>query len=750
LAYQYRYDQLNRLVQMDAYQPQGTSFGMTTDYQERISYDPNGNILTYNRNKHNGQAMDQLTYNYHPTKRNQLQQVRDAIGHQADSNDIDDQTHAQNYKYDAIGNLIRDEQENMDIFWTPTGKISKINQGNKKITLIFAYDPMGNRISKTVMDMTGKRNPATTYYTRDAQGNTMAVYDNTYYKSDFVACELDRTFFDRMIDRIAFHQNRSIMSEDADYMPRQIDEMIQENGQNDSCRIKYIQQLSLQPIPCRLSEQTLNMLQQFYYQDHAAYSSMDENQQKAYLIEKYNENHETMPDEVLCLIGGLKNILVKEEGMFIEWLQAQQNEGYEEKVEQFFAEFQQIPVNYGTITDTAYTDSLFWSEQHLYGSSRLGIAKPELEVTNYKNSNFSLLTSNFRNYELTNHLGNVLSTIKDEKQQIDADGDGKIDYYEPIVITANDYYPFGMVMENRSFSIAGRGYRFGFQKQEKDDEIAGAGNHIDFKFRGYDPRTGRFWSVDPLYASYPWNSTYAFSENRVIDGVELEGAERLSVHTPGWAFSSKTVLRNETATEAQQNSSTIGVAMRHPIAANRVGSVERGGTNISSVSGRIARHVAEGGNMSIAGDIGTERGAFRHALWQATIANEFDNGIAQRIGNAHEGIPMGAQGNAHVDFSVPAPDNMAAADDVVDFLNNQIGRDIGSSLGKNASSIDIAKQVLNVQKNEGLWTATQTDKGISISRTKITDKQYNTAMERLNSLDNNGMNEADRKEIEKK
>ena len=315
-------------------------------------------------------------------------------------------------------------------------------------------------------------------------------------------------------------------------------------------------------------------------------------------------------------------------------------------------------------------------------------------------------------------------------------------------IIQSNLHSFGMLMKERTFSSGD--YRFGFQKQEKDDEIAGAGNHIDFKFRGYDPRTGSFWSVDPLYASYPWNSTYAFSENRVIDGVELEGAERLSVHTPGWAFSSKTVLRNEKATEAQQNSSTIGVAMRHPIAANRVGSVERGGTNISSVSGRIARHVAEGGNMSIAGDIGTERGAFRHALWQATIANEFDNGIAQRIGNAHEGIPMGAQGNAHVDFSVPAPDKMAAADDVVDFLNNQIGRDIGSSLGKNASSIDIAKQVLNVQKNEGLWTATQTDKGISISRTKITDKQYNTAMERLNSLDNNGMNEADRKEIEKK
>jgi hypothetical protein len=31
--------------------------------------------------------------------------------------------------------------------------------------------------------------------------------------------------------------------------------------------------------------------------------------------------------------------------------------------------------------------------------------------------------------------------------------------------------------------------------------------------------------VDPLAAKYPWNSSYAFSENRVVDGVELEGRE---------------------------------------------------------------------------------------------------------------------------------------------------------------------------------------------------------------------------------
>ena len=68
-------------------------------------------------------------------------------------------------------------------------------------------------------------------------------------------------------------------------------------------------------------------------------------------------------------------------------------------------------------------------------------------------------------------------------------------------------------------------YGFGFNGQEKTDEVSGIGNHLDFKYRGYDPLTGRFWSVDPLFKDYPWNSTYAFAENRVIDGRDLEGKE---------------------------------------------------------------------------------------------------------------------------------------------------------------------------------------------------------------------------------
>ena len=74
-------------------------------------------------------------------------------------------------------------------------------------------------------------------------------------------------------------------------------------------------------------------------------------------------------------------------------------------------------------------------------------------------------------------------------------------------------------------------YRYGFQGQEMDDEIRnGKGNSVNYKYRMHDARIGRFFAVDPITSNYPWNSPYAFSENRVVDGIELEGLEVVLIH----------------------------------------------------------------------------------------------------------------------------------------------------------------------------------------------------------------------------
>ena len=79
-------------------------------------------------------------------------------------------------------------------------------------------------------------------------------------------------------------------------------------------------------------------------------------------------------------------------------------------------------------------------------------------------------------------------------------------------------------MPGRSYS-AGSGYRFGFQNQEKDNELKGGNNCINFEYRSYDPRIGRFFSIDPLAAKYSHYTPYQFSGNKVIAWREFEGLE---------------------------------------------------------------------------------------------------------------------------------------------------------------------------------------------------------------------------------
>jgi RHS repeat-associated protein len=84
-------------------------------------------------------------------------------------------------------------------------------------------------------------------------------------------------------------------------------------------------------------------------------------------------------------------------------------------------------------------------------------------------------------------------------------------------------------------TVEGVVYRNGFQGQERDDEVKGEGNSVNYSYRMHDPRVGRFFAVDPLSTEFPWNSPYAFSENVLISAVELEGLEKFYLHTYSFA-----------------------------------------------------------------------------------------------------------------------------------------------------------------------------------------------------------------------
>ncbi|WP_442794996.1 RHS repeat domain-containing protein [Pelobium manganitolerans] len=154
-----------------------------------------------------------------------------------------------------------------------------------------------------------------------------------------------------------------------------------------------------------------------------------------------------------------------------------------------------------------------WKEQQLYGSSRLGMWKPDIDLaTATGNSVWGLIGT--KSYELTNHLGNVLAVVSDKRVAVSGGG------YEAEVLSANDYYSGGMQMPGRTWTLSDA-YRYGFNGKENDNEVEG---QQDYGMRIYDRRIVRFKSVDPIAISYPELTPYQFA-NRPIDGIDLDGLE---------------------------------------------------------------------------------------------------------------------------------------------------------------------------------------------------------------------------------
>jgi len=132
-----------------------------------------------------------------------------------------------------------------------------------------------------------------------------------------------------------------------------------------------------------------------------------------------------------------------------------------------------------------------------------------------------------KNYELSNHLGNVLSVISDRKKPIC--NQGSFSYFEADIISATDYSPFGAPLAGRTFSS--NSYRFGFNGMEKDNEVKGTGNSLDFGARIYDPRLGRFLSLDPCARKFPGESNYIFAGNSPIVFIDVDGKFKFSEST---------------------------------------------------------------------------------------------------------------------------------------------------------------------------------------------------------------------------
>ena len=265
---------------------------------------------------------------------------------------------------------------------------------------------------------------------------------------------------------------------------------------------------------------------------------------------------------------------------------------------------------------------------------------------------------------------------------------------------------------------------YSFTGKERDSETG----FSYFGARYYDSDLMTSWlSVDPMADKYPSLSPYAYCGWNPVRLVDPDG--RMIGDPPTWVR-------------------TVGFALRHPNIASSIG-VCRPGESNTNISTRSERFATRGKSHSDPNTIFrkngcakdfdpcSEIGAFRHTLWQATIASYYGRDIATEVGNAHEDNPS-------TNLSVRNFSSMAEADQVVDLLNNMLGRIIGEQ-NPNCPMNELAGKVAEYFYTTGLYIGTlNEDKTWSVHRTKITKEQYDSYMKVLEGLDFNGFNSSER------
>ena len=79
-------------------------------------------------------------------------------------------------------------------------------------------------------------------------------------------------------------------------------------------------------------------------------------------------------------------------------------------------------------------------------------------------------------------------------------------------------------MPGRAYSATGA-YRYGFNGKENDNEVKGEGGQQDYGMRIYDPRLGKFLSVDPLAKEYLDIVLAAASEGYEVVNLDVQGEQ---------------------------------------------------------------------------------------------------------------------------------------------------------------------------------------------------------------------------------
>lgn len=509
----YTYDQLNRIKTMKGYNRQLSPLGVITTslsgYSSSYSFDENGNLETLKRYAAGRSTpMDDFVYKYEEPinngNNNQLSWVDDLAGASLFGHaDIDHSMNAGNYKYDAIGRLTQDVDEGIsNIEWTVTNKVKQITYTDGRV-IYFRYDGMGNRVMKEVYN--GGVH-TTTIYVPDAQGNTMGIYnfedtDNSVYLRErnlYGSSRLGQEQLNMEMG-IAGYQYAGLLAHE-----------VGDKRYELSNHLGNVLQVTRD---AKLSVLTTENNSSIVFRNAAGVSISGNTLTKTAATGWGNAgaiSQQTIPRDHYIewdICSGISASLLRLTCVGLSY--SSSNNHYNTILHGWFVQSNgQLYVSKnGALIGGPYGLAT--------AGMKLRISREENTIRFYINGELkhsvedvspgSQMVVDVALNQLNSKICNVVTGMI-----------SKLDYYLADVDSYSDYYPFGMQLPGRHGIENSDGYRYGFQNQEKDDEIKGKGNSYDFGARMYDSRLGRWLSRDGVEAQKPNLSPYQGLRNNPI------------------------------------------------------------------------------------------------------------------------------------------------------------------------------------------------------------------------------------------
>lgn len=232
-----------------------------------------------------------------------------------------------------------------------------------------------------------------------------------------------------------------------------------------------------------------------------------------------------------------------------------------------------------------------------------------------------------------------------------------------------------------------------YQGQEWTEDLGL--NWHEWKYRMSDPAIGRFISVDPLAEDYAYNSTYAFQENKLGMGIELEGLELARqrggvndiVGGATKALKESTNVRREMAIQGSQGGEAM-IKAKHERRTNLSSAMGQSVNGTTELGKGIAYSLGDG--LDVAGDY-VEKGSLLLAIPSS--------GASLLILPAAEGSQaLGKTIKAAIHAS--DEDYFGAAQELGEiFLMKSISKLIGGAINNTIkSALDTKNPVTNQQK----------------------------------------------------